>query len=177
LVISIGFAGALQESLKVGDLLLAETLQPSDSPGEIRIDPELMQQALRVPVPDGVSRIPGRLVTVGEPVSLPGKKQELGRRHSAQAVDMETAPLARLAQEQQLPFLSVRAISDTLNQALFDISPLLKPEGEVSPLKAGWFVLTHPGSLKSLVRLRDQAHRARQNLTRFLSSWMATMTP
>jgi len=65
--------------------------------------------------------------------------------------------------------LSVRVISDGIDQELLDSSSFLGSDGEISTLKAGWYVLTHPGSLKSALSLRAQTQFATQILTKFLS--------
>jgi adenosylhomocysteine nucleosidase len=106
---------------------------------------------------------------VSEVASQPEKKRALQELFSAQAVDMETSALARLAAEKNIPFLSLRAISDSATDELMDVSPMLEPDGKVSPLKAGWYVMTHPGSLKNLLSLKDIAKKATDNLTQFLS--------
>jgi adenosylhomocysteine nucleosidase len=107
LVLSAGFAGALQESLQVGDVLLATEVVdpeghcwPTTWPGEL---------------PPGEWRPPlhrGRLLTMPRLVSRPEDKQTLGRRHQAAVVDMESAVVARLCSARGIPFGCVRVVSD-----------------------------------------------------------------
>jgi len=111
----------------------------------------------------------GGLLTVDTVIHEPAAKRELGRDYSVQAVEMETSVIARVAEEKGLPLLSVRAISDSVDQELLDSSSFLGSDGEISTLKAGWYVLTHPGSIKSALSLRTQTQLATQSMTRFLS--------
>jgi adenosylhomocysteine nucleosidase len=81
---------------------------------------------------------------------------------------METSAIAKVAEEKDVPLLSLRVISDRLDQELLDSSSFLGSDGEISTLKAGWYVLSHPGSIKSALSLRSQTQIATQALTKFL---------
>ena len=82
---------------------------------------------------------------------------------------METIEIALLAREKKIPFLSVRGISDAVDHELIDSSSFLGNDGEISKLKAGWYVLTHPKCLKHAISLRSHTQIATQNLTDFIS--------
>jgi adenosylhomocysteine nucleosidase len=100
-------------------------------------------------------------------------KLELGKNYCAKAVEMETSAIAAVAKEKGLPLLSIRVISDRVDQELLDSSSFLGSDGEISTLKAGWYVLTHPGSIKSALSLRTQTQFATQSMTRFLSDLLS----
>lgn len=181
LIVSIGYAGGTDPALRVGDLLLAEKiLEPP--PGEFHaggmqapaqefeVDASLAARFAEVAPPEGAALHRGALLTVGEVVTEPEKKQALGARYDACALDMETAALARLAREKDIPFLSLRAISDAADDALMDVSPFLEEDGEVSRLKAGWYVLTHPSAIGPLRNLQVVARQATARLTEFLAA-------
>jgi adenosylhomocysteine nucleosidase len=108
LVIWAGFAGALVDDWRVGDVLFADEV--TDSRGPLRLDP---------PLP-GPWR-PGRLLTTSRLVGAPEQKRRLAEQHQAVAVDMETATAARFCVEQGIPFRALRVISD-------DVSTSLSPE-------------------------------------------------
>ena len=95
-------------------------------------------------------------------------KKEFGERFSAEAVEMETSAIAKVATDKNLLFLSVRAISDSVEQEILDSSSFLGSDGEISKLKAGWYVLTHPGSIASALSLRSQTLRATRTMTEFV---------
>jgi adenosylhomocysteine nucleosidase len=176
MILSIGYAGGLDPDLDVGDLLIADIIleaagNPSQGPflTSWAIDPALVARAMALPVRQNAKAARGRLLTVEQVVTHPELKQKLYEQTGALAVDMESSALVDLAQERQIPFLSIRAISDTANQELLDVSPFVSPDGEVSTLKAGWYVVTHPGSLKPLNTIRQHASRATNVLTDFVS--------
>ena len=168
-LISTGYAGAVQPELNVGDLVIADTILGAKEKGKYFPDPDWFGRARNIPCPDGVKTVVGGLLTVDSVIHDSATKRELGKSYSVQAVEMETSAIARVAEEQGLPLLSVRVISDRLDQELLDSSSFLGSDGEISNLKAGWYVLTHPGSIKSALSLRAQTKIATQALTRFLS--------
>ena len=165
-VISIGYAGALDPSLEVGDLVVADKVVEMDSSqpaGEMKsysLDKEIFNTTAAVR-----ERI---LLTVDCVAATPEEKKQLRERYSAVAVDMETSALAEEAKARDLSFISVRAITDTADQELIDCSHLVEEDGDVSKVKAGWHVLTHPGDLKGMIALRQHAITATANLTEFL---------
>ncbi|HKI68818.1 MAG TPA: hypothetical protein VKA67_04465 [Verrucomicrobiae bacterium] len=116
----------------------------------------------------------GTLLTVDEVVATPPAKKALREKFSAVAVDMETSALAEEAQARHLPFASVRAITDKASQELIDCSHLVAEDGDVSKLKAGWHILTHPGDLKGMIDLGKHAKVATANLTEFLKKLMVS---
>jgi adenosylhomocysteine nucleosidase len=81
---------------------------------------------------------------------------------------METSVIAKVATDKNLPFLSVRAISDSVEQEILDSSSFLGRDGEISKMKAGWYVMTHPGSIASALSLRSQTQRATRTMTEFV---------
>ncbi len=168
-LISTGYAGAVQPELNVGDLVIADAILEAKEEVKYFPDQDWLGRAMNIPCPDGVKAIVGGLLTVNTVIHDSATKWELGKSYSVQAVEMETSAIARVAEEQGLPLLSVRVISDRLNQELLDSSSFLGRDGEISNLKAGWYVLTHPGSIKSALSLRAQTKIATQALTRFLS--------
>ena len=173
-IISMGYAGALTEGLNVGDLFVASTiLSPdSDSTSFEMDDPKnlkWLELAKKTPPPENVKLKIGRLITVDMVVHTPKAKKELGSRFRAEAVEMETLEIALLARVNKIAFISIRGISDAVNHELIDCSSFLGSDGELSKLRAGWYVLTHPKSLKNAFSLRSNTQIATQNLTDFIS--------
>ena len=85
---------------------------------------------------------------------------------------METAALVAHATEKKISFLSVRALSDTVEQSLVDVSSFISDDGEVSKIKAGWYFMTHPHTIKNFVSLRRQSQQATRNMTAFIGVFM-----
>jgi len=178
-IISMGYAGALTEGLNVGDMFVASTiLSPeSDSTSFEMDDPKnlkWLELAKKTPPPENVKLKIGRLITVDMVVHTPKAKKELGSRFRAEAVEMETLEIALLTRVNQIAFISIRGISDAVNHELIDCSSFLGSDGELSKLRAGWYVLTHPKSLKNAFSLRSNTQIATQNLTDFISRLIST---
>lgn len=177
-VVSIGFAGGLIPCLHLGDLVIADAVhEPPPEPGHeisdlIPVDGVLVEKAMSLSFPFDMPRRKGKLVTVDQPLCLPWEKQKLAERLAAVAVEMETSALLRLALAQELPFLSVRAISDTVDHELVDFSHCIDGDGEVNKVKAGWHVITHPGLIPQVTELRRAAQTAAKNLTCFVEEWV-----
>ena len=169
-LVSIGYAGAVQPELNVGDLVIADTIIEEKKKGKYSPDSDWLNRAKDVSCPEGFKAVVGGLLTVDNVIHDSLSKQELGKNYGVQAVEMETSAIANMAEEKNVPFLSLRVISDRLDQELLDSSSFLGSDGEISTLKAGWYVLTHPGSIKSALSLRSQTQIATQALTKFLSN-------
>ncbi len=95
-VISSGFAGGLDPALEVGELITAPALCTAVLPGAAR----------------GV-----KLVSVEKPLDSPAEKAHL-HTTGAEAVDMESTPLAELCSSAKIPFLVLRVISDAADESL-----------------------------------------------------------
>ncbi len=123
LMVSAGFAGGLDALARRQDLVVATSLTRLPSPSgrgaggegsEMTLDP-----AGVVPWLDEVPDLHrGRLITCDRVIRLREEKQELGRRHAALAVDMETYAVAEVCQARTVDFLAVRAISDAVDDEL-----------------------------------------------------------
>jgi len=173
-IISIGYAGALTAELKVGDLLIVDWILDGQNdfvPFEVEdsLNSEWLGLAKSISIPGELKIKVGKLITVNSVIHTPEAKQDLGKQFGADAVEMETIELAMLAREKKIPFLSVRGISDAVDHELIDSSSFLGSDGEISKLRAGWYVLTHPKSLKNAISLRSHTQIATQNLTDFIS--------
>ena len=168
-IISIGYAGALDPSLEVGDLVVADKIIEMDSS---RSDEDMKSYSLNKEILNTTGEIHRKiLLTVDRVAATPQEKKKLREKYSAVAVDMETSALAEEAKARNLSFISVRAITDTADQELIDCSYLVEEDGEVSKLKAGWHVLTHPGDMKGMIELGQHAKIATANLTEFLRQY------
>ena len=173
-IISIGYAGALTAELKVGDLFIADCILNEQNNAvsfemEDTRNSEWLDLAKSISLAGELKIKVGKLITVNSVIHTPEAKQDLGKKFGADAVEMETIEIAMLAREKKIPFLSVRGISDAVDHELIDSSSFLGSDGEISKLRAGWYVLTHPRSLKNAISLRSHTQIATQNLTDFIS--------
>ena len=156
-LISAGFAGALNDQLQVGDLLLAEnfsTVDPSEKHSSLSSLPLHIADLLTVPA----------LIDSGE------ERNNIAHTSSAAAVDMETEFIARACAEHGIPLLSFRVISDTPREhfpiptkVLFDI----ERQG-THIVKLAMFLLAHPNRVPRLIKFARSIAQARKILANAL---------
>jgi adenosylhomocysteine nucleosidase len=92
----------------------------------------------------------------------------LGEKYAAQAVDMETATVARLCNQHGVPFRCLRAISDEMDTALSPRLISLLFGGRVSPLRLLAVLAASPRLIKELLRLARHTRLAGQQLDKAL---------
>jgi hypothetical protein len=132
-IIMAGVAGALDSSLVVGDVVLGDC-------------PEAIAAAVRLRR--------GTIHTADRIVSTPAEKAELSNQTGASVVDMETAPVRAFAQRLQIPYIALRAISDTANQPLDPkLLKLVDPWGRPKPIALAKYLAANPTRISALMKL------------------------
>jgi adenosylhomocysteine nucleosidase len=164
-VVSTGFAGALQPDLRRGHVIMANHIV--DESGQefevgLKMDPEVMARTRGLHV--------GRLLTVDRLVRTTDEKRRLGELRAALACDMETAAVAAECQQSRTRFLSVRVISDAVNDELpSEIEALLQQHTMAGKLGAAAGALfRRPSSVKDMWRMHEEATKASDRLAKFL---------
>jgi adenosylhomocysteine nucleosidase len=183
-VISIGFTGALEARLEVGDLVLASELIGLTGPCGSEIERTIYQpnQELLRAATEALGATPlrvvlGPTVTVPGIITTPAGRRRLGSQTGAVAVDMESYWVARAAADRGLPFLALRAISDTQEDLLLPFDQMADAYGEPSLRRLAGHLIQDPRSLLIVVRLARNAGRARRVLTTGVARTVATGTP
>lgn len=151
-VISSGFAGGVDPSLGVGDLVLADNFS----------DPELLDRA-RAQLHCRVAT----LATAARVIASEWERIQLARENGAAALDMETKWIARACAERQIPMLSLRVISDTTvapfpapPEVLFDLA-----RQRTNTARLAAYLARHPSAIFRLIRFSRQIALARARLT------------
>ena len=154
-LISAGFAGALNDQLQVGDLLVARNFSTVDLRRSF-----FSSSAFRM----------ADLLTLPGLIDSREERNHVARTTGAAAVDMETEFIARACAERAVPLLSLRVITDTPREpfpappkVLFDIERQRTP---MAPLAI--FFLTHPTRIPRLVQFARRIARARNVLANAL---------
>jgi adenosylhomocysteine nucleosidase len=163
MLISSGYAGALQPGTGVGDLILGRNFS----------DPALAADAARL-LSDWRLR-QGVLTTQPRVAETPAAKSRLAAATGAIAVDMETAWIAAACARAAVPMLSLRVVSDAADQAfpapgdvLFDLARQ-RPRYVALPL----WLLRHPGRIGPFARFVRGLGPAQANLARALEHFLA----
>jgi adenosylhomocysteine nucleosidase len=160
-VISAGFSGALHPSLRVGDIVVATSLVDTHGQ-ELHVD-------LKMPADPAKGLHVGRLLTVDHMVRKVSEKEELGQKHGALAVDMESLAVAQVCRDSKTRFLAIRVVSDDLAADLpAEILTVVGSSGTVRLGAALASIWKRPGSVKDMWRLREQSQHAAERLTKFL---------
>lgn len=112
-----GVAGALDDSLAPGDIVVPERIRHDpDDPG-FTTD-EVACRRIVAACSATLTVRTGALWSSPEPVASQAGKRELAARSGAIAVDMEAAAIAAVATRAGLPFVVVKAICDPLGREL-----------------------------------------------------------
>jgi adenosylhomocysteine nucleosidase len=159
--LSCGFAGALVHNIRVGDVVVADSIV--DGQGQIlMIDvgfPADAKQGIHI----------GRLLTHDRIVRLVTEKEQLAARHLAIAVDMESLAVAQVCRERGARFLGIRVISDDLTSDLpVEVLSLMGPTGTTRVGAAMAAIFSRPSSVTDMWKLRKSAQTAAKRLATFL---------
>lgn len=163
-VISAGFAGGLDERLRRGQILMASEV--------IRPDAEPLSVGLRMSGEGTPGVHVGRLLSVDQLVRTRREKETLAHAHQALACDMESYAIAEVCRQKKVRFLSVRIVSDSLEDELpKEIEQLLAQKTMAGKLGAAAQVIwKRPGAAMDLLKLQDEALKASDRLARYLTS-------
>jgi adenosylhomocysteine nucleosidase len=149
-IISIGFAGALQAGIRVGQAITPRWVVNARDGS--RSDTETGE---------------GVLVTADSVVGAVFKKR-LSEAYGAQAVDMEAAAVARGAETHGIRFAALKVISDSVD---FEMPPLQRfvADGEFQSARFGFYAALRPWLWKSVLQLARNSSRASRALCRILA--------
>ena len=112
----------------------------------------------------------GRLLSVDKLISTPDQKRQLGEQHAALACDMETMAVAQACVDAKVRLLSIRLISDAVDDRLPpEVEGLLEQSSLAGKLGAATGALwNRPSSAKDMWKLKEQAIKASDRLATFL---------
>ena len=173
LVISCGFAGGLNSDLKLGDVLVADTVIDITDKSNKVLDSSEVLKAKEMSSGFSFPVYSGPLITSDVAICIPEEKRKLGDQNSALGVDMETSALLEVTSQRLIPLVSIRVISDTVDQELANFSPCFDENGNVSKMKAGWYILTNPSLIPMAMSLKSQMPLAVKNMTEFLEKFVS----
>lgn len=150
IIYSVGFAGALEPRLKVGDVV--QPAQLIDAADASRVN---------LPYGDGV------LVSYAS-VATPAQKAQLRESFGAHAVDMEAAAVARAADARAVSFAVVKAISDESDFDFPAMDRFVDNQGRFSEVRLAAFAALRPWLWPRLARLARNSRLASSALSEWL---------
>ena len=160
-IISIGIAGGLAPDLRPGRWVVADSVLIDGRP--IASDGSWTERlAAHL---SGAAR--GALLGVDAIVTESRDKAELHLRTGAQAVDMESHVVARVALRHRLPFDAARVICDPAHRALPAAARVaLKADGQTNVRAVLRSLLAQPSQLPALIVTAVDAERSFRSLLR-----------
>jgi adenosylhomocysteine nucleosidase len=176
LVVSTGFACALVPA-QVGDLIIGTEVSSVlfEEAWTMKGDRVLCDEAVRAGF-FAVAQNAGLVTRVGMFVSAPTvvwqaeDKRRLHRLTDATGLDMESAALASVAEEEGVPMVIVRTVSDLAEEDLpLDFNLFLRPTGWLKGMQS---LIRRPSSFVGLNRLRKQSRVAADRLTEWFQYYV-----
>ena len=157
---SVGFAGALDPDLRVGDLIAPSVV----------IDARDGSRAFVSGVDSQTS-----LVTY---MSVAGVQQKKNLAHAfgAKGVDMEAAAVAAAAVAHGIPFGATKVISDEWNFEIPEMDRFIDPRGRFKTANFVLFVALRPWLWKRVVTLARNSRKAARALGEHLERWVQDST-
>ncbi len=178
-IISLGFAGALNPELRIGDVVVCSTLYGQTGSGQEKQDEPCAPDANLLSLAsqgagDRATRFHlGSGVTVLQLNASTQKMQGLSETYHADIVDMESYWIARIASARQIPFIAIRSISDNMQSSVQPFDRILDSDGELLWKKAALCFLLHPWYLLNVFTLYRNSRPAKRNLAAFVADLVA----
>jgi nucleoside phosphorylase len=169
--VSSGLAGALCETLGVGDIiapkeLIVELKHAGQGAERLEVDAELRQLAL-----EQGAKNANCLFTTDEILVKASQKKSCASR--AQSVDMESFEIVKAASAWGARSVVIRAISDAATEDLpINFNLTLSAQHQVSLAKVLTQLAKNPLALPALIRFGRQSKRAGALLAGFLESYL-----
>lgn len=161
-LISWGCAAALDGQLRPGQLVIPETVRLDQQSYETD---KRWSHKLRCRLSQKLTVVGGGLLSTSRIVASRSEKQSLQRETSAVALDMESAAVAKIAQQANLPCLVLRAIADPAAMSLPQaVVVALDDQGQVQLGKLLRHLLLRPWQIPALISLGLHFAAARKTL-------------
>jgi adenosylhomocysteine nucleosidase len=148
--ISAGLAGALIPEFQVGEIFMPAVIVDDVDNGRIT-----------------AAAGSGTLVTASR-VADSASKRSMATRHIARAVDMEAYAVADVARVYGIPFVAVKAISDTLDFPMPPLSRFISETGDFKTASFGIYVAMRPWLIPTVLELGRNSARATTSLSHHL---------
>jgi adenosylhomocysteine nucleosidase len=159
-VVSVGWAGALNEELEAGrtywvsglvDALTGERFRAESGWASGDLPPKSQNRGLGYP---------GVLLVSSPKVADEAEKRRLAAAYGAELVDMEAAAVARLAAMRRIPFFCLKGVSDSLKDQLPDFNRFISNDGRFKLLPFILFILIRPWHWLALMRMGENSRKA-----------------
>lgn len=153
-IYSVGFAGALNEKLQIGDVMRPHVVINASDGSRVMLESG-----------DGI------LVSF-DAIASPGQKSKLRESFGANAVDMEAAAVARSAEARRIGFAAIKVISDGVDFEFPSMERFVDSEGRFREGRFAVFTAFRPWLWPRVARLARNSNRASRALCAcLLDAW------
>jgi adenosylhomocysteine nucleosidase len=161
-LLAIGIAGGLSDDLEVGSVVTAERVV--NGAGEVPVpDARLLARSAALQKDHQ-----GTVYSHSEIAIDPIAKERLWRQLGgvpASVVDLESASYARTAADHGVPYLVLRAVSDSYDEALpLDFNRFRQADGSSDRGRILRYTLRHPSIIPELLQLRERLRHCAEKL-------------
>jgi adenosylhomocysteine nucleosidase len=160
LLMSVGLAGALIRSLKVGSIFTPSVVVDASDEAEYRCSAD-------------AGRVSGGVLVSSREIAGMGTKQELVNRFHALVVDMEAAGVARVAQQEHIGFRCVKAISDEADFAMPPMTGFIDSDGHFQSGRFAAWAALRPWQWAKVAALARNSRRATSALCQWLEQCLS----
>ncbi|MEE8321693.1 MAG: hypothetical protein V3R68_07635 [Gammaproteobacteria bacterium] len=162
-LVSWGIAGALDISLRTGDVIIPETIIHASQTFVTK--PDWRQRLCHNMQKNNIRVSSGTIAETDEILTSPETKTHVYNTTGAVAVDMESAAIAAVAAAADIDFMVIRSISDDATTSVPDVV-LNHTNCYGRPVQPGFIfeVLRHPNQIKILIHLARSFETARRTL-------------
>ena len=153
-VLSAGFAGALDSSLRVGEVFVP---------------------AVVIDIRDGSrSQVEGGSGALLTQMSVADARQKatLAGAYGAQAVDMEAAAVATACHAHGIEFRAIKAISDEVDFEMPETARFIDPQGRLKTAGFALYTALRPWLWRRVFALARNSSRAAESLDKYLNNWL-----
>jgi hypothetical protein len=167
---NIGLSGGTVGPLTAGDVVVVRKIIGQNPQGEqvcYETDDALAGELAEKIKLSGLRIHEGSVACVSGPVLTSRVKAELGRQTGSLAVDMESAAVAKAAEELRKPFFCLRVICDPLHRSLHEALLVgVDDRGNSRPGRLALALLQRPSLLNSFLAMLRDYNQAAKTLAR-----------
>jgi len=161
-LVTLGFAGALADSLALGEVVIADRVVDQQTGEQFSCSRDLFPL-------EGARH--GNLLSAAAVITTATEKRRLAREWGVVAADMESAGVARAAAQAGVPFCAIKAITDTSEQSIsIDFTRCRSEHEGLSMRKIVREGFRTPQGIRDLWMLARGAHIAARSLAAALCS-------
>lgn len=179
LILSAGFCGGITEGLRVGDVVLASALTIVSEAGlrevAVSIAPVSREFVSRQPL-EGCRVCSGLFATTQTIMAKSRLAALMPPDVPFPVVEMESAAIALLAAENNIPFVGLRTISDAFDEELgFSLDEFCDARMRIRIPKVLWTIVRKPYIIPQLIRLARNSRVAAASLSQAVQRLLAVV--